>query len=55
MNLVKDISNYSSITCNSKEVQAASIFVCIKGTHADGHKYIEQAASAGASLIVISN
>jgi UDP-N-acetylmuramoyl-L-alanyl-D-glutamate--2,6-diaminopimelate ligase len=55
MNLVKDISNYSSITCNSKEVQAASIFVCIKGTHADGHKYIEQAANAGASLIVISN
>jgi UDP-N-acetylmuramoyl-L-alanyl-D-glutamate--2,6-diaminopimelate ligase len=55
MNLVKDISNYSSITCNSKEVQAESIFVCIKGTHADGHKYIEQAASAGASLIVISN
>lgn len=55
MNLVKDISNYSSITCNSQEVQAASIFVCIKGTHADGHKYIEQAANAGASLIVISN
>ncbi|MFM7457936.1 MAG: Mur ligase domain-containing protein, partial [bacterium] len=55
MNLVKDIRNYSSITCNSKEVQAASIFVCIKGTHADGHKYIEQAANAGASLIVISN
>jgi UDP-N-acetylmuramoyl-L-alanyl-D-glutamate--2,6-diaminopimelate ligase len=55
MNLVKDISNYSSITCNSKEVQVASIFVCIKGTHADGHKYIEQAANAGASLIVISN
>jgi|LakMenE01Jun11ns_1017448.scaffolds.fasta_scaffold9957099_2 UDP-N-acetylmuramoyl-L-alanyl-D-glutamate--2,6-diaminopimelate ligase len=55
MNLVKDISNYSSITCNSKEVQAESIFVCIKGTHTDGHKYIEQAASAGASLIVISN
>jgi UDP-N-acetylmuramoyl-L-alanyl-D-glutamate--2,6-diaminopimelate ligase len=55
MNLVQDISNYSSITCNSKEVQVASIFVCIKGTHADGHKYIEQAANAGASLIVISN
>jgi UDP-N-acetylmuramoyl-L-alanyl-D-glutamate--2,6-diaminopimelate ligase len=55
MNLVKDINNYSNITCNSKEVQAASIFVCIKGTHADGHKYIEQAANAGASLIVISN
>ena len=55
MNLVKEISNYSSVTCNSKEVQVASIFVCIKGTHADGHKYIEQAADAGASLIVISN
>ena len=55
MNLVKDISNYSNITCNSKEVQTASIFVCIKGTLADGNKYIGQVASAGASLIVVSN
>lgn len=55
MNLALDLSNYSSITCNSKEVKEASIFVCIKGNNLDGHQYIEQAANAGASLIVISS
>lgn len=54
MNLAIDLSNYSSITCSSKEVKADSIFVCIKGNTLDGHQYIEQAAKASASLIVIS-
>lgn len=37
---------------NSKQVQKQSIFVAIKGTHADGHQFIESAIQNGASALV---
>ena len=42
----------TSITFNSKEVKAKSIFVAIKGFKVDGNNYIDEAIKNGASLIV---
>lgn len=41
------------ITCNSKKTEEDSLFVCIQGSRADGHDYIEEACNFGASCILI--
>lgn len=43
----------STLTSDSRKVQAHSAFVCITGAVSDGHKYIPDVAEKGASLIVI--
>lgn len=40
------------ITFDSREVKSFSLFVAIKGTTADGHAYMDQAATQGAIAIV---
>ena len=35
------------ITADSREVREGSLFICLKGAHVDGHKYLEQAAASG--------
>jgi UDP-N-acetylmuramoyl-L-alanyl-D-glutamate--2,6-diaminopimelate ligase len=40
------------ITCNSKKVLDNFIFVAIKGTHVDGHGFIQEAIDRGAKIIV---
>ena len=42
----------AGITCDSRRVSAGWVFVCIRGTAQDGHAYAQQAADAGALLIV---
>lgn len=42
----------TGITCDSRRVKPGWVFVCIKGTSADGHQFAEQAAAAGASAVV---
>lgn len=42
----------TDITLDSREVDYGKIFVAIKGFKLDGHDYIDQAISKGASLIV---
>ncbi len=44
-----------SITVDSREVHPGCIFVAIKGFKQDGHKFIPQAVSKGASAIVLDN
>jgi len=44
-----------NIVIDSRKVQYGSLFICLKGLRADGHKFIKAAASAGASAIVISD
>ena len=39
----------TSITTNSRKAVSGSLFVPIKGENADGHKYIDNALSNGAS------
>lgn len=48
-----DLSNYTSITSNSLEVEPGGVFVAIKGIKRDGHNYIEDAVNRGAKLIVV--
>ena len=41
------------ISCNSKEVLKDFIFVAIKGTNEDGHRFIPEAIGQGAKAVVI--
>lgn len=50
--LIKDISQYSGITDDSRSVKKNFIFVAIKGRTSDGHKYINDAIDKGAAVIV---
>lgn len=42
----------TGITCDSRRVGEGWVFVCIRGTAADGHRFAPQAEEAGAALIV---
>ena len=50
--LVKEISQYSGITDDSRSVKKNFIFVAIKGRKSDGHRYINDAVYKGAAVIV---
>ncbi|MCI8418692.1 MAG: UDP-N-acetylmuramoyl-L-alanyl-D-glutamate--2,6-diaminopimelate ligase [Lachnospiraceae bacterium] len=43
----------TSVAYSSREVQAGSLFVCLRGFRADGHAYIRQALEAGAGAVLI--
>lgn len=42
----------SCVTSDSRQVRAGCLFVCIRGSHFDGHSFIRQALCAGAGAIV---
>lgn len=42
----------ATITYDSRTVQAASLFVAIRGFHSDGHRYIDQAIERGAAAVL---
>lgn len=44
--------NISGITCDSRKVKKDGLFVCIRGTNADGHKYANMAYESGAAAIL---
>jgi UDP-N-acetylmuramoyl-L-alanyl-D-glutamate--2,6-diaminopimelate ligase len=46
------LTGLSSATSDSREAGAGKAFVAVKGTTQDGHRFIAQAAKAGAPLIV---
>jgi UDP-N-acetylmuramoyl-L-alanyl-D-glutamate--2,6-diaminopimelate ligase len=43
----------SGITANSKEIQPGNLFVAIGGTLSDGHQFIAEATSQGATALVV--
>ncbi|MFV0345280.1 MAG: UDP-N-acetylmuramoyl-L-alanyl-D-glutamate--2,6-diaminopimelate ligase [Bacteroidales bacterium] len=43
----------SSLTVDSREVGKDSMFIALRGEHADGHEYIQKAVDAGASVLVV--
>ena len=43
------------IAFDSRKVEAASLFVALKGTQSDGHAYISQTIEAGAKVIVLED
>jgi len=44
--------NVTGVSNNSKEIRPGNIFVAIKGSHRDGHNYIQEALALGAVAIV---
>ncbi|MDD2752417.1 MAG: UDP-N-acetylmuramoyl-L-alanyl-D-glutamate--2,6-diaminopimelate ligase [Candidatus Omnitrophica bacterium] len=43
----------TGISCNSQEIKPGNLFVAIKGIRQDGNKYIEEAVSKGARVVII--
>ncbi|MBI5137546.1 MAG: UDP-N-acetylmuramoyl-L-alanyl-D-glutamate--2,6-diaminopimelate ligase [Nitrospirae bacterium] len=43
----------SGVTHDSRRVTPGTVFVAIKGQHADGHKFLDQAKEAGAAVAVV--
>lgn len=43
----------SSITMDSRQVAAGSLFVAIRGEKADGHDFVEKALESGAAAVVV--
>ena len=43
----------NKISCNSKNISPGDLFVAVKGAISDGHKFIEEAVSRGAKIIVL--
>ncbi|MDR2649123.1 MAG: UDP-N-acetylmuramoyl-L-alanyl-D-glutamate--2,6-diaminopimelate ligase [Clostridiales bacterium] len=41
------------IVIDSRKVQYGSLFICLNGLRADGHRFIKDAASAGAAAIIV--
>lgn len=41
-----------NVTCDSRKVEAGSVFVCVKGEKADGHDFAQKAIDAGAVAVV---
>ena len=48
----KENLDIPGITFDSREVRSGDLFVAIRGTHSDGHRFIDQALTAGAGVIV---
>ena len=50
-----EIHEVGSITIDSREAREGSIFVAIKGFKTDGHKFIQNAISNGASAVILDD
>ena len=44
----------TDICYHSGNVREGSLFVCLKGLHADGHDYLQGALEAGAAAVVVA-
>ena len=49
------LSEFSGITIDSRNIKPGDIFLAFKGESTDGHKYIDHAEKAGASLAIVEN
>jgi len=45
----------NGVNIDSRTVQSGQAFIAIKGDRHDGHSYLSQAASAGASILIVSD
>jgi len=55
--LSSDLEDFEvgGVSCNSKQVSNNFIFVAIKGTHIDGHEFIQEAIDKGAKAVIVQN
>jgi UDP-N-acetylmuramoyl-L-alanyl-D-glutamate--2,6-diaminopimelate ligase len=47
-----DVPGVDDLTFDSRNIQPGCMFVAIKGTHTDGHSFIDQAVVQGAGVVV---
>lgn len=47
--------NITDITADSREVQAGSLFICLKGATVDGHRFIKMAVEKGAVAVLVED
>ncbi|HEX7063874.1 MAG TPA: UDP-N-acetylmuramoyl-L-alanyl-D-glutamate--2,6-diaminopimelate ligase [Bacillales bacterium] len=47
-----DNPSVTSVETDSRHVGEGSLFICIRGSHFDGHKFVDQVAESGAVAIV---
>lgn len=45
----------TDVTADSRKIVPGSLFICLKGAHADGHKFIRQAAQDGAVCALVQD
>jgi UDP-N-acetylmuramoyl-L-alanyl-D-glutamate--2,6-diaminopimelate ligase len=50
---LESISNNQNITDTSTKINNGDVFIAVKGTKTDGHKYVSQALEKGASVVII--
>jgi UDP-N-acetylmuramoyl-L-alanyl-D-glutamate--2,6-diaminopimelate ligase len=50
-----DFVRITSLTCDSRKVQAGSLFFALQGVSVDGHQFIEKAVAAGAAGVVVED
>lgn len=43
----------TDVTADSRNVIAGSLFICLKGANVDGHRFLEMAASKGATAAIV--
>ncbi|MDA0986120.1 MAG: UDP-N-acetylmuramoyl-L-alanyl-D-glutamate--2,6-diaminopimelate ligase [Bacteroidetes bacterium] len=53
--IIKDDIHISKVQYNSKKVDKSDLFVAIKGMSFDGHKFIGEAVSKGARVVVVED
>lgn len=46
-------SELTAVVADSRQVQPGCVFVALRGSHTDGHQYLQAAADAGAALLVV--
>ncbi len=51
--IVKEDTEITSITCDSRRVEPGCLFVCIVGTAVDGHRFAADAQAAGAAAVLV--
>ena len=47
------VSEFSGVSTDSRAIAAGSVFVALQGEKFDAHDFVSQAASAGASAVLI--
>jgi UDP-N-acetylmuramoyl-L-alanyl-D-glutamate--2,6-diaminopimelate ligase len=43
----------TGVACHSKQLQAGEVFVAVRGTHHDGHDFLDEAVRRGACAVVV--
>jgi len=55
LSMVKENTEISGISYNTKDIDPGDIFVCLKGQNSDGHSFIDEALKKRAKALVVSH